>query len=252
MLSRFQQRNRLDETTEAEVFKGFHVQVSELIAQLERLRSEAATMEARKEGLCTASTDLEGSSITTKFAIIPTASCPVTGATRLPSSVDAADAAATLISIDEAAQQTLELYPAAEPMQPAAHPKTPERRLPPEAHKWGLQECRSWAGEQQWSSWAEVEAFTKTLEPTLAEAVREGSLEHNPVVAFGKEQAAAPAISYMQLKLMELCGSNRWGTASIKAASLEGPHKRRPFLADFLRAAKGITEPCVQRGGIRL
>ncbi|GIL49027.1 hypothetical protein Vafri_5499 [Volvox africanus] len=244
---------RLDETTEAEVFKGFQVQVSDLIAQLEKLRSGAAMMEARKGAPCGGpSTDPQGSSTTAKFAIIPAASCPATGATSLHSAVEAADAAAASISIDTAAQRTPELYPPVELMQPPMHPKTPERRLPPEARHWGLQDGRSWAGDQQWSSWAEVQAFAKTLEPTLAEAVREGSLEHNPLVAFGKEQAAAPAISFVQLKLLELCGSRKWGTASIQSPSLEGPRKRRPFLAAFLRAAKGITEPCVQRGGIRL
>ncbi|GIL59645.1 hypothetical protein Vafri_14378 [Volvox africanus] len=225
------------------------------MAQLEQMRSAAAMMEARKEGLCAASTDPQGSSITAKIVIPPTASCPATGATSLPSAVEAADAAAASISIsiDKAAQQPQEPYPPVELiMRPPVRPKTPERRLPPEARNWGLQDCRSWAGEQEWSSWAEVQAFTKTLEPTLAEAIREGSLEHNPVVVFGREQAAAPAISFMQLKLLELCGSNKWGTASIQAISLEGPRKRRPFLAAFLRAAKGITEPCVQRGGIRL
>ncbi|GLI70193.1 hypothetical protein VaNZ11_014997, partial [Volvox africanus] len=39
---------RLDETTEAEGFEGFQVQVSDLISQLEKLRSGAAMMEARK------------------------------------------------------------------------------------------------------------------------------------------------------------------------------------------------------------
>ncbi|GIL59675.1 hypothetical protein Vafri_14406 [Volvox africanus] len=246
---------RLDETTEAEVFKGFQVQVSDLMAQLEQMRSAAAMMEARKGGLCAPSTDPQGSSITAKIAIPLTASCPATGATSLPSAVEAADAAAASISIsiDKAAQQPQEPYPPVELiMRPPVRPKTPERRLPPEARNWGLQDCRSWAGEQEWSSWAEVQAFTKTLEPTLAEAIREGSLEHNPVVVFGREQAAAPAISFVQLKLLELCGSRKWGTASIQAISLEGPRKRRPFLAAFLRAAKGITEPCVQRGGIRL
>ncbi|GIL59353.1 hypothetical protein Vafri_14240 [Volvox africanus] len=249
---------RLDETTEAEVFKGFQLQVSDLIAQLEKLRSGAAMMEARKGAPCGgASTDPQGSSTTANIAILPTASCPATGATSLPPVVEAAaaddDAADASISIDTAAQRTPELYPPVELiMQPPMHPKTPERRLPPEARHWGLQDGRSWAGDQQWSSWAEVQAFTKTLEPTLAEAIREGSLEHNPLVAFGKEQAAAPAISFVQLKLLELCGSRKWGTASIQSPSLEGPRKRRPFLAAFLRAAKGITEPCVQRGGIRL
>ncbi|GIL44067.1 hypothetical protein Vafri_1626 [Volvox africanus] len=222
------------------------------MAQLEKLRSGATMMEARKGSPCSASADLQGISITAKIANIPAASCPATDATSLPSAVEAADAVAASISIDKAAQQPPELYPPVELVQPPMHPKTPERRLPPETRNWGLQDCRSWAGEQQWSSWAEVQAFAKTLEPTLAEAIREGSLKHNPVVAFGKEQAAAPAISYMQLKLLELCGSRKWGTASIQAPSLEGPRKRRPFLAAFLRAAKGITEPCVQRGGIRL
>ncbi|GIL44072.1 hypothetical protein Vafri_1633 [Volvox africanus] len=166
---------RLDETTEAEVFKAFQVQVSDLMAQLEKLRSGATMMEARKGSPCSASADLQGISITAKIANIPAASCPATDATSLPSAVEAADAVAASISIDKAAQQPPELYPPVELVQPPMHPKTPERRLPPETRNWGLQDCRSWAGEQQWSSWAEVQAFAKTLEPTLAEAIREGS-----------------------------------------------------------------------------
>ncbi|GLI70212.1 hypothetical protein VaNZ11_015042, partial [Volvox africanus] len=151
-------------------------QVSDLISQLEKLRSGAAMMEARKGGLSGASTDLQGSSITAKFAIIPAASCPAMGATSPPSAVEVADAGAASIFINKAAQQPQELYQPLELTQPPKpHPKTPERRLPPEARNWGLQDCRSWAGEQHWSSWAEVQAFTKTLEPTLAEAIREAS-----------------------------------------------------------------------------
>ncbi|GIL44205.1 hypothetical protein Vafri_1623 [Volvox africanus] len=115
------------------------------MAQLEKLRSGAAMMEARKGGLCRASTaGPQGISITAKIANIPAASCPATNATSLPSVVEAADALAASISIDEAAQQPPELYPPVELVQPSMHPKTPERRLPPEARNWGLQDCRSW------------------------------------------------------------------------------------------------------------
>lgn len=168
-----------------------YLQVSDLIAQLEKLRSEAAMMEARKGGLCVASVDPQLSSITIKAAIIPAATCPVTGPTGLPSAVEAADAAAASISnghpvslgpcpqpttmVCQHAPSHAAASTASDKAAPPMRPRIPERQLPPEAQSWGLQDCRSWAGEQEWSSWAEVQAFTKMLEPTLAEAIREGS-----------------------------------------------------------------------------
>ncbi|GIL95647.1 hypothetical protein Vretimale_1623 [Volvox reticuliferus] len=256
----------------------------------EKLRSEAAMMETRK-GLCSASTDPQVSSgiaiipdescPATAGATIPPsvleaatsaasicnaqqvslAPCPQPATCRGPMACQKAPThAAVSTSSDKAAHQPYAVaQQPQEPCQPAGlmrplmRTKTSERQLPPEAQAWSLEDCRSWASEQEWSSWAEVQAFTRTLEPTLAEAVRAGSLESNPVVAIGKKQAAAPAIAYVQLKLMELYGSKAWGTASIKATSLEGPQqRRRPFLAAFLKTAKEIIQRLAPQGCIRL
>ncbi|GIM08834.1 hypothetical protein Vretimale_12794, partial [Volvox reticuliferus] len=282
---------RLDVATEPGAFESFRLQVSYLTEQLEKLTSKADMIEARKGFSKAAAADPQIRDNThTDITIVPTPSCPASGAGSSPCTVVEAAAAAPTAKEQEtrpaASPQGSAVAPAAadqqaavpllpytpaqqqeqaqvqvqpqalhaleELTQPPMQLKKPQRQLPPQARNWSLQDCQSWARDQEWSSWAEVQAFAKTLEPTLAKAVIEGSLERNPVVVFGKQQAEAPAICYLQLQMMELCGSSTWGTASITPPSREGPRKRRPFVAAFLEAAKKIMEPSVPQGGIRL